>query len=311
MQQAVDTAQVHERTVVGDVLDHAFAGFALGQLTDEFGALFGTAFFQHGAARDHDIAARTVHFQDRERLFLVHQRTDIAHRANVHLGARQEGRGTTQIHREAALDATDDGAVDRLLLLEGLLEAVPALFAARLVARKNGIAQGIFDALEIDLDIVTHTRGFRARARELTQRDAAFSLEADVDHHEIVFNGCHGTFDDLAFRNVAAGKGCFQHRGKIIGRRGEGFSSHVKGLLRSGERVQVTLAGSPHGRFRPVGRYTNGRQTTPQHGHASGQAIWTPGFLLRNRLSASRLLALFHNLDGCGNGRVYTQGRRI
>jgi hypothetical protein len=29
VQQAVDAAQVHERAVVGDVLDHAFADFAL------------------------------------------------------------------------------------------------------------------------------------------------------------------------------------------------------------------------------------------------------------------------------------------
>src|ERR1019366_1573547 len=83
VQQAVDAAQVHERAVVGDVLDHAFADFAFLQLGDQLGALFGAGFFQDGAARDHDVAARTVHFEDRERLFLAHQRTDVAHRADV------------------------------------------------------------------------------------------------------------------------------------------------------------------------------------------------------------------------------------
>jgi hypothetical protein len=74
VQQAVNAAQIHERTVIGDVLDDAFAHFAFGQLTDELCTLLGAGFFQNSAAGHHDIAARTVHFQDRERLFLVHQR---------------------------------------------------------------------------------------------------------------------------------------------------------------------------------------------------------------------------------------------
>src|SRR5690606_6188360 len=46
VQQAVDAAQVDERTVVGDVLDDAFADFALLQLADQLGALFSAGFFQ-------------------------------------------------------------------------------------------------------------------------------------------------------------------------------------------------------------------------------------------------------------------------
>ena len=70
VQQAVDAAQVHERAVVGDVLDHAFADFAFLQLADQLGALFGAGFFQDGAAGDDDVAARTVHLEDGERLLL-------------------------------------------------------------------------------------------------------------------------------------------------------------------------------------------------------------------------------------------------
>src|SRR5690606_38770779 len=92
VQQAVDAAQVHEGAVVGDVLDHAFAHFAFLQLADQLGALFGAGFFQDGAARDHDVAARAVHLEDLERLFLAHQRTDFAHRAAVDLRTGQEAR---------------------------------------------------------------------------------------------------------------------------------------------------------------------------------------------------------------------------
>jgi hypothetical protein len=57
VQQAVDAAQIHERAVFGDVLDHAVDDLAFGQVADDFGALFGAGLFQDGAARDDDVAA--------------------------------------------------------------------------------------------------------------------------------------------------------------------------------------------------------------------------------------------------------------
>src|ERR1700742_906004 len=134
VQQAVDAAQVHERAVVGDVLDHAFADFAFLQLADQLGALFGAGFFQDRAARDHDVAARAVHLEDGEGLFLAHQRADVAHRADVDLRARQEGRGAAQVDGEAALHAPDDRAHYRLVLGVDAFQAGPGLLAAGLVA---------------------------------------------------------------------------------------------------------------------------------------------------------------------------------
>src|SRR6202008_4956787 len=90
VQQAVDAAQVHERAVVGDVLDHAFADFAFLQLADQLGALLGAGFLQDGAAGDDDVAARTVHLEDGERLLATHERADVAHRTDVHLATGQE-----------------------------------------------------------------------------------------------------------------------------------------------------------------------------------------------------------------------------
>jgi hypothetical protein len=223
VQQAVDAAQVHERAVIGDVLDHAFA-----QAGDQLGALLGAGFFEDGPARDDDVAPRTVHLQDGEGLFLVHQRADVAHGADVHLRARQEGRRAAQIHREAALDAADDGAGDRLLGFELLLQTVPGLLAARLVARQDGLAHGVLDALEEDLDFVAGLGQLGAGAGEFTQGDAAFGLQADIDHHVVVLDGGHLAFDDGAFHEVAAGEARFQHFGEIIT---AGGSGHVLVLL--------------------------------------------------------------------------------
>ena len=74
VEQAVDAAQVDERTVIGDVLDDAVDDLALGQRQDEARTLLGAGFFEDGAARHDDVAALAVHLEDLERLRDVHQR---------------------------------------------------------------------------------------------------------------------------------------------------------------------------------------------------------------------------------------------
>ena len=68
VQQAVDAAEVHERAVVGDVLDHAVDDLALFEVLHQLLALLGAGLFQHGAAGHDDVAAAAIHLQDLERL---------------------------------------------------------------------------------------------------------------------------------------------------------------------------------------------------------------------------------------------------
>ncbi len=150
VQQAVDAAEVDERAVVGDVLDQAVDDLALGEAGDDVGALLGARLLEHGAARDDDVAAAAVHLQDLERLLLMHQRADVAHGADVDLRARKERHGAVEIDREAALDLVEDDARHLLALLVQLLEAGPALLAARLVAREHGFTERVLDALEVN-----------------------------------------------------------------------------------------------------------------------------------------------------------------
>jgi hypothetical protein len=152
VQQAVDAAEVDERTVVGDVLDDALDHLALFEVLDDLRALLGAALFEHGAARHDDVAATAIHLEDLEGLRVVHQRGDVADRTDVDLRTRQEGHGAVEIDGEAALDLVEDDAFDALTLGELLFELDPALFAASLVARQHGFAKRVLDALDIDLD---------------------------------------------------------------------------------------------------------------------------------------------------------------
>ncbi len=179
MQKPVDAAEIDEGAVVGDVLDHAVDDLALFETGDDLAALLGAGLLEHRAAGDDDIAAAAIHLQDLEGLRHVHQRPDVADRANVHLASRKEGHGAVEIDGEAALDAVEDHALDALAGLVLLLEPGPALLAPRLLARQHSLAGRVLDALEIDIDLVADGEiGRAARHAEFFQGDAAFGLEA-------------------------------------------------------------------------------------------------------------------------------------
>ena len=154
VQQAVDAAEIDERTVIGDVLDDAVDDLTFFEVLHQFLALLGARLFENGAARHDDVAAAAIHLEDLELLRHVHQRRDVADRANVDLRARQEGDGAVEIDGEATLDLIEDNAGDLLVVGEGLLELAPAFLAARLVARQHGLTECVFDALQVDLDFV-------------------------------------------------------------------------------------------------------------------------------------------------------------
>ncbi len=194
MQQPVHAAQVHEGAVVGDVLDHAVEDHAFLEALDQLAPLLGARLLQHGPAGDDDVAAGAVHLQDLERLRRAHQRTDVAHRADVHLAAGQERHGAAQVDGEAALDPAVDRAVHALLRLERLLQVGPGLLAAGLLARQDDGAVAVLVPLDIQLDVVAGLDlGLLAGGAEFLEGDAALALEADVDDGVFV-----GQADDAA-----------------------------------------------------------------------------------------------------------------
>src|SRR6202142_1060826 len=63
VQQAVDAAEINERTVIGDVLDDTVDDLTFFEILHQFLALLGAGLFQHGAARHHDVAAAAIHLE--------------------------------------------------------------------------------------------------------------------------------------------------------------------------------------------------------------------------------------------------------
>src|SRR5262249_12122828 len=232
VQQAIDAAEIDERAVVGDVLDHAVDDLALFEVLHQLLPLFGAGFFQHGAARYDDIAAPAIHFKNLERLRIVHQRRHVADRPDVDLRARQESNRTVEVDSEAAFDLIEDDALDLFIVLEGLLELAPAFLAARLVARQHGFAERIFDPFEIDLDGVADLDlGRAARTGEFPQCDAALGLQPDIDDRDLAFDGDDRALDDRTFLQMAVTERFIDQFGEIFARRRGGLSRNLSHKL--------------------------------------------------------------------------------
>ena len=122
VQQAVDAAQVDERTVFGDVLDHAVDDRAFVQRGQQLGAFFAHRGFDHSAARQHDVVALAVELDDLELHGLALVRAHVLDRARVEQAAGQEGADAVDQHRQAALDLAVDRAGDEFARFERVLQ---------------------------------------------------------------------------------------------------------------------------------------------------------------------------------------------
>src|SRR5581483_770840 len=238
VQQAVDAAEVDERTVVGDVLDHAVDDLTFFEVLHQLLALLGAGLFQHGTAGDDDVAAAAIHLEDLERLRHVHQRRHVADRTDVHLRARQEGHGAVEIDGEAALDLIEDDTLHLLVAVKCLLQLAPAFLTPRLVAREHRLAERILDALQIDLDGVADLDfGGTARRSKFAQRDAPFGLQPDVDDGEVLLDADDLALDDRAFLQVSLVEALVEQLGEIFALRRVGSGS-------SGGH-EISISGAP------------------------------------------------------------------
>ncbi len=102
VQQAVDAAEVHERAVVGEVLDDALEHRALLQVLQQRLALGAVLVLDDRAPRHDHVVALLVELDDLELERLAFERGRIADRAHVDERARQERANEVDVDGEAA-----------------------------------------------------------------------------------------------------------------------------------------------------------------------------------------------------------------
>jgi len=215
VQQAVDSPEVHERAVVGQVLDHSLDDVAFLQVVEQGRALRAVLLFDDCAPGHDHVVALLVELDHLEFERLALEIGGIADGPHVDEGAGQEGPDVFDLDGEATLDAAVDHTADDFPGLERLLEAGPGTGALRLFTRQSGRAGTVLDGIERNLDLVARGNldlaGF---ILELIRRDDCLGLESDADDDHVGRDADDGTVQYLAGADLLAGQTLFEQLGK-------------------------------------------------------------------------------------------------
>jgi len=201
VQQSVDAAEIHERAVLGDVLDRAGDDHALFEALQGLRLELVALLLEQHAAREHDVAALLVELDDLELEGLADQLVEVAHGAQVDLRARQERLdAAADRDLQAALHARGDRAFDQLVALARGADLVPHLELVGLLLGERDQSVLGFTRLDQYVDHVARLDAdFAGRVDELVCGDDAFGLVTDVDHDRVAVDLDHGALNDFAF----------------------------------------------------------------------------------------------------------------
>ncbi len=201
VQQAVDAAQIHERAVVGDVLDDAVEHLAS----------------DSAPIRRVRSSARVSSMTARRDTTMLPRRRSILRMANCWPGpsagpTSRTGRTSTWLPGRKAT-APDRSTVKppftrpkivpmtRSWSVNAFSRTVQAS-SRRALSRDRTASPSLFSMRSTKMSTMSPSLtsgGLGATVGELTQRDAALGLEADIHHDEIVGNANDAALDDRAF----------------------------------------------------------------------------------------------------------------
>ena len=207
VEQAVNAAQINERTVVGDVLDDALDDGAFLERLEELGAFFAHVGFDDGAAGDDNVVALTIKLNDLEFEGLAFVRRRVLDRTGVDERTREEGANAVGHDGETALDLARDRTGDELARFESLFEVHPGGEALGLVAGKDRVAVAVFNGLDGNRDEVARLDGdFTLVILELFDGHVGFALQTGVHDDEVVVDADDFSGDDFTLTHFLAGK---------------------------------------------------------------------------------------------------------
>src|ERR1035437_6823338 len=152
VQQAIDTAEVDECTVVGDVLDDTLDDAAFLEVGQQRFALFTNTGFENGTTGNNDVVALAIELDDLEFVGLAFVRRGVLDRAHIDQRTRKEGADAIGHDGQTALDLAGDGTGNQRTFVERGFEEVPRGDALGSFAREAGFAKTVFELLNGNLD---------------------------------------------------------------------------------------------------------------------------------------------------------------
>src|SRR6266480_4206965 len=199
--QAVHPVEVDEGAEVDDVGDLAVDDVAGVEAVEDLLPLLLALVLQHGAAREHDVVARTVELDHLRAQLLAEKLVEVLDAADVDQGGRQEA-AHTEVEDQAALDDLDHLPDHRLARLGRPLDLLPRELEARALLGEDQPAFGVLlrehERIDLFADLNLVLGVDRAANRELGDRDHAFRLVADVDENLVLVDAHDRAVHDLA-----------------------------------------------------------------------------------------------------------------
>src|SRR6266568_3367206 len=206
--QAVHAAQVDECAEVDDGRHDALADLALLQRVEEVLADLGLGLLQPGPAGQHHVVAVLVQLDDLGLDLLADVRLQVAHPAHLHQGGGQEP-AQADVQDEPALDHLDHRAGDHAVLFLDLLDRAPGALVLRALLGQDQPAFLVLLLQDQGLDVLAalnHVMRVDVMLdRELTGRDDAFGLVADVEQDLVPVDLDDSSLDDVAVVEILDG----------------------------------------------------------------------------------------------------------
>ena len=212
VQKTVDAAEVHERTVVGEVLDGTLDDGAFLQVVEQLRTLRAVFLFDDRTTRDDDVVALLVELDDLELEDLAFEVGRIADRTDVDERTGKERADILDLDRETTLHAAIDDAGDDLLIIERLFETRPGAGTLGLLARQAGLTRAVFHGVQRHFDFVAGLAlDLATLILELVDRDDGFRLQPGIDDDVVLADLDDKRHEDLAWTKRLVRQALFEH----------------------------------------------------------------------------------------------------
>ena len=189
VQQAVDTAQVNECTVVGDVLDDTLDDCAFFQVFQQGLAVGTLRCFQHSAAGNHHVVALAIQLDDLQLHRLVFVWCGVLDRTCIHQRTGQECTDAVHHGSQTALDLAADITFNDTAFFHCLFQIDPGSQAFSLLARQARFAVTVFQGFDGDSDEITGLNFDCARCVfEFFNGNKTFGLQSGINHNHVLLD---------------------------------------------------------------------------------------------------------------------------
>ncbi|MNK53265.1 hypothetical protein D3C87_722170 [compost metagenome] len=217
VQQAIDTAQIHERAVVGDIFDDAGHDRAFFQRFHQFLTLFAHRSFDDGAAGQNHVVTLAIQLDHFEFEGFAFEWGRVFDRTGINQRARQECADAVGQHGQTAFDFTIDGTDDDFARFHRFFQSQPRSQTLGFIARQDGIAETVFQRFDRHGNEVTNFDfQFAVVVLEFFDRDECFGFEASVHDHEIVVEAHDFSGNNFAGAHILTRQRFLEERSKTF-----------------------------------------------------------------------------------------------